>query len=226
MSDPSRPMHSMRPVELQRLRDLEAAGAPFLSWRDDEGAWSFHVLDARAERPFALGRAPGSDIVIADTRVSSLHAELRRTGDHWLIEDPALSTNGTFVNGARVAQRRLRDQDSVLVGGTRITFHEPGRASAVTTTVKKPTVQPVDLKPTEWQVLRALCRRAVVERSGDVPSTPVLARELHLAPDSVDRTLTVLFRRFEVTADQGNKRRHLIDAAIRSGVVSANHYRD
>ena len=138
----SRALHSMRPVELKRLRELEAAGAPFLSWHDEHGAWSFYVLDERAARVFALGRAPGSDIEIADARVSSLHAELRRTGDHWLIEDQALSTNGTFVNGARVVQRRLRAQDSVLVGDTRITFHAPGRGGGVTTTVKRPRSSP------------------------------------------------------------------------------------
>ena len=115
----ARPMHSMSPVELKRLRVLEGGAVPFLSWREESGAWRFHALDDDAGRnaPLALGRGENADVRVADARVSSLHAELRKAGDHWLVEDAELSRNGTFVNGERISQRRLDDQDAMLGGG-------------------------------------------------------------------------------------------------------------
>lgn len=223
----ARPPHSMSPAELKRLRGLEDAGTPFLAWRDADGAWSFHQLDGADRGPLAIGRSPGADIVLDDARVSSVHAELRLAGDQWLVEDQGLSTNGTFVNGERVGQRRLRDQDALAMGDTLVVFHLPQGAGRVRTTVKKVSVQRSDLRGSEWPVLKALCRTRVLERSGDIPSTPELVRRLHLSDDAINRALTTLFRRFGVDDHpQGRKRQHLIDAAVQSGVVSADSYRE
>ena len=48
-----------------------------------------------------LGRGPDCDLRLASGAVSARHAELRRRGDVWTLEDLG-STNGTFVNGRRV----------------------------------------------------------------------------------------------------------------------------
>ena len=73
------------------------------------------------------------------------------------------------------------------------------------TTVKRHTVERTDLKPAEWTVLKALCRPRVLQRSADVLTTPELARELHSSTDHIDRTLTGLFKHFEVTAPTGQQ---------------------
>jgi ABC-type multidrug transport system ATPase subunit len=57
----------------------------------------------RAGPSYRIGRDPGSDIVVADPRVSWLHAVLRRAPGGWLLEDSG-STNGIFVGPQRVQQ--------------------------------------------------------------------------------------------------------------------------
>jgi ABC transport system ATP-binding/permease protein len=52
---------------------------------------------------YRIGRDPESDIVVADPRVSWVHAVLRREPDGWLLEDSG-STNGIFVGPERVQQ--------------------------------------------------------------------------------------------------------------------------
>ncbi|MBN1137628.1 MAG: FHA domain-containing protein [Anaerolineae bacterium] len=49
----------------------------------------------------AIGRGQDCDLVLQDTQVSRRHAELRRYGGQWFLVDLG-STNGTFVDGARL----------------------------------------------------------------------------------------------------------------------------
>ncbi|MCU1493956.1 MAG: hypothetical protein JWO62_1720 [Acidimicrobiaceae bacterium] len=66
-----------------------------------------------------LGRSPGCAVPLeGDTFASSIHARVfRRDGETWL-EDLG-STNGTFLNGERVAKPvRLRRGDQLKVGHT------------------------------------------------------------------------------------------------------------
>jgi hypothetical protein len=63
------------------------------------------------------GRHPDSDIFLDDVTVSRQHAEFRRTptGDGFAIIDLG-SLNGTYVNGERVDEARLRGGDTVQIG--------------------------------------------------------------------------------------------------------------
>jgi pSer/pThr/pTyr-binding forkhead associated (FHA) protein len=66
-----------------------------------------------------IGRAPESDLRFDDEQdvgVSNHHAEIRRDGSGYLVVDTA-STNGTFVNGKRVAKQRLAAADVLSFGG-------------------------------------------------------------------------------------------------------------
>jgi len=69
--------------------------------------------------PLAIGRDPENDLVLDDRRVSRRHAEVRlRLGRYTLYD--LQSTNGTYVNGRRVAEVVLSDGDRVVIGGTEL----------------------------------------------------------------------------------------------------------
>jgi hypothetical protein len=71
--------------------------------------------------PVLIGRDPQNDVVLDDRRVSRKHAEIRlRLGRYTLYD--LQSTNGTYVNGRRVAERVLDDGDRISVGGLELVF--------------------------------------------------------------------------------------------------------
>jgi pSer/pThr/pTyr-binding forkhead associated (FHA) protein len=59
--------------------------------------------------------------VLADPNVSRHHAEVRPAGDGFVVVDLG-STNGTRVNGAKVAEHLLVDGDEVRFGNTVVHF--------------------------------------------------------------------------------------------------------
>ena len=65
-----------------------------------------------------LGRGEQSEIRLDDDGVSRKHAEIVRLDDGALQLRDLGSTNGTFINGERVAERVLQDDDRVALGTT------------------------------------------------------------------------------------------------------------
>jgi hypothetical protein len=77
--------------------------------------------------PLAIGRDPENDLVLDDRRVSRRHAEVRlRLGRYTLYD--LQSTNGTYVNGRRVAEIVLSDGDRVQIGGGELVVQQPETA--------------------------------------------------------------------------------------------------
>jgi len=68
-----------------------------------------------------IGRSRECDVVVPDPNASRRHAEVRREGNGWVVRDLG-STNGTLVNGRRVAQAPLRHGDRLTVGLTEVVF--------------------------------------------------------------------------------------------------------
>ena len=65
-----------------------------------------------------IGRSPENDIVIQGPNaatVSAQHLEILKEGDRWRIHD-AGSTNGTYLNGERIADAELSAQAIVQLG--------------------------------------------------------------------------------------------------------------
>jgi hypothetical protein len=77
-----------------------------------------------------IGRDPNNDIVINDPQVSRQHARIRRQGGLTVIEDMG-STNGTFVNGMRLANpHTLANGDSISLGdAVKLTYYEAAIAT-------------------------------------------------------------------------------------------------
>lgn len=75
--------------------------------------------------PLRVGRRPPCEIVFADTQVSGLHCEVcvRGNVDEALVTD-AGSTNGTFIDGVRVAGTAPLQPNALLQIGQQVLRHE------------------------------------------------------------------------------------------------------
>ena len=87
----------------------------------------------------SLGRSEASDVRLADPSVSSSHATLLRKGTQWFVVDLG-SSNGTFVEGYRVAgEREVPNGCTLGVGDIELTFRttfQPGRDAGGTRMVR------------------------------------------------------------------------------------------
>lgn len=114
----SDPTAVFRPIDpYQALRRAELG-----NWEGLAG-WGLMVeRGAQAGRTYALaegvtevGRHIQSGILLDDITVSRRQCRLTAEGDILTVED-AGSTNGTYVNGARMEESRLQPGDRLMVG--------------------------------------------------------------------------------------------------------------
>lgn len=76
------------------------------------------VLPRADQASLTIGRSPDCDLTLPDRTVSWLHAELRHSGNGWILADTS-SKNGTRVNGWRVVRgHAVRPGDCVTFGRT------------------------------------------------------------------------------------------------------------
>ena len=69
-----------------------------------------------------IGRSPDNDLILNDPEVSGWHAQIRQDESGFLLED-LQSSNGTFLNGARLGTpTRLTSGALIKVGATQIQF--------------------------------------------------------------------------------------------------------
>lgn len=95
--------------------DANGINATKLSIIEGDRAGQSIALD---RRELTIGRAEDSDLVIEDEFASTNHAKLILTNNDWLIQD-LNSTNGTFLDGARVGTPAvLRLNTPVRIGKT------------------------------------------------------------------------------------------------------------
>src|ERR1700680_1599480 len=65
--------------------------------------------------PFLIGRQGDNHLVLRDNRASRTHARIVSENGAYVIED-LNSRHGTWVNGERVARRKLRNSDRIELG--------------------------------------------------------------------------------------------------------------
>jgi len=147
-----------------------------------QGSDSFRLIVRRGPQPnqsyelnkdiVTLGRDITNDIVINDAEISRRHARLTFQGGKYVLEDLG-STNGTFVNGQRLAGPRVLKAGEVVSFGEQIilvfevtnvdagaTVVSP-RAAAIPSASRPPTPPPP----------------APAEYAGSVPASPLAAAE-------------------------------------------------
>ena len=66
-------------------------------------------------RPLTIGRRPDNDVVIDNLSVSGCHARIEDCGDGFVVVD-LQSKNGIFLNGEKVSEGPLQQQDVVTIG--------------------------------------------------------------------------------------------------------------
>jgi pSer/pThr/pTyr-binding forkhead associated (FHA) protein len=101
----------------QPAEDLER-GQALLVVKRGANAGSTFLIDKDVT---TAGRHPESDIFLDDVTVSRRHAEVRRTGEEFLVRDLG-SLNGTYVNRERVDETKLASGDELQIGKFKLVF--------------------------------------------------------------------------------------------------------
>jgi pSer/pThr/pTyr-binding forkhead associated (FHA) protein len=220
-------------AEARELAEAESSGAPFLLFRDRDGAQRLFFL-APGSDSASVGRRQSSDLLLDwDEEVSRLHARFERVGDGWELVDDGFSSNGTYVNEERLSgRRRLNDGDTVRFGSTNMTFRTPGEERDDPRSSRGrerpegggPVLSEAakGLSTSQRRVLAALCRPYKGQATFAIPATDQeIADELVLSVGVVRAQLKVLCAKLGVDgAAHGDVRVRLVERAFASGVVS------
>lgn len=120
-------------LDTTRVSDVETLRAELKKRTERDRAYLIVLAGAEVGKMYKLnegetmlGRSHRADVRIEDDSISRLHAKVTLSGTDILIEDLG-SSNGTLVNGDRVAQAPLKDGDKIRLGETTIlkfTFHD------------------------------------------------------------------------------------------------------
>lgn len=96
------------------------ASAAFLIEKRDGVPGTQHRLGLST----SIGRTADNQIVVPAKEVSRRHAQITMVDGGYLLKD-LNSPNGTMVNGERIVEHRLRDGDTIVLGGTTFIFKAP-----------------------------------------------------------------------------------------------------
>jgi predicted component of type VI protein secretion system len=163
---------------------------------------------------FVVGRAPEADLTIDDEAVSWNHLEIENR-DGALMATDLDSRNGTALNGEPLDRpRRLRDGDTLTVGGHRLEVSDPipGRAGG-TVPASAPSVA---LNEEERATAAALVApyRSEGAFAGRPATRAEIAEALHVSERTAQRRLDTLAAKLDVPGDAGRERPRLIAARV------------
>ncbi len=86
-----------------------------------QGTYSGHIFDLSSPS-CVVGREPTNGVALPnDTTASRRHATITLSDGGCVIRDEG-SSNGTFVNGAKITEQKLTSGDEIQVGGTKFRF--------------------------------------------------------------------------------------------------------
>jgi pSer/pThr/pTyr-binding forkhead associated (FHA) protein len=71
----------------------------------------------------SIGRSPSNDVVLKEPKVSRQHAAINKYNDHYIMID-LKSSNGVYVNGAKVDECVLHPGDEISIGGYKFVFQK------------------------------------------------------------------------------------------------------
>lgn len=70
-----------------------------------------------------IGRSPACHIPITDRAASRKHCIVKTQGTGFVVVDMG-SANGTIVNGDRIGEHELVDEDRIQIGTTVLVYHD------------------------------------------------------------------------------------------------------
>ncbi len=199
-----------------RAADAEAAVDHLEVW----GPGGRELVPLERDR-VVVGSSPECDLVVQDAAVSRVHAVLDRVSAVWTVRDVG-SSNGTYVNGKRIAgESRLRPGEELLLGTTRLVLKGSPPAEGLTAKL----AEPPRLTGRERDVLVELCRPFA---SGGAFSEPATVHEIAVAlvvtDPAVKHHLQNLYDKFGI--GEGPRRRaRLANAALTTGAVGMADFR-
>jgi predicted component of type VI protein secretion system len=174
-----------------------------------------------APRSFALsgertliGRSSEADLQLDDEAVSWNHLEIERRGEVLMATDLD-SRNGTALNGEPLERpRRLRDGDTLIVGGFRLEL-KTGAVTPVGATVAS-SEPGVALNEEERATAAALVApyRSEGAFAGRPATRAEIAAELHVSERTAQRRLDALAAKLDVGGDAGRDRPRQIAARV------------
>ncbi len=165
-----------------------------------------------AERTI-VGRAPDAGICIEDEAVSWNHVEIERRGEVLMATDLD-SRNGTSLNGEPLDRpRRLRDGDTLLVGGHRLEISDGSGRAGATVPAARPSVS---FSEEERATAAALVApyRSEGAFAGRPATRAEIAAELHVSERTAQRRLDALATKLGVAGDAGRDRPRQIAARV------------
>ncbi len=163
-----------------------------------------------------VGRSPDADLTLEDDAVSWNHLEIEARGQVLLATDLD-SRNGTALNGEPLDRpRRLRDGDTLIVGGHRLEISGGGPSPtpvAATIAAAEPSVA---LSEEERATAAALVApyRSEGAFAGRPATRAEIATELHVSERTAQRRLDALAAKLEVSGDAGRDRPRQIAARV------------
>src|SRR6266516_4524562 len=86
---------------------------------------------ALGQQPISIGRAPDSNLQMADPDCGWRHCEIRPQNGAYLLVDHRTPA-GTVVNGVRAVTHQLGHGDQIAVGTTVLVFEDPAKSSGAT----------------------------------------------------------------------------------------------
>lgn len=115
-----------------------------------------------------IGRHPENGICLPGRAVSRFHAEVRREGDDWILEDHG-SSYGTFVNGNRLdGSIKLHDGDTIRLA---VTTYAPEGEHNLVFRIDQAAVTPLPAKSAPREIVgigRVDAGQMVFERGADL----------------------------------------------------------
>ncbi len=185
----------------------------------DARIWLSSGADAPRSVPLGgertlVGRSPEADVRLDDEAVSWNHLEIEMRGDVLMATDLD-SSNGTALNGEPLDRpRRLRDGDTLIVGGHRLEI-STGSVTPVGATV--PSGEPsVALSEEERGTASALVApyRSEGAFAGRPATRAEIAESLNVSERTAQRRLDALAAKLGVGGEAGRDRPRQIAARV------------